>query len=109
MKTPTPNHRASRPVIRPTVQVALLLAVVLVTSRFAYAGSATWNQNPTNGDWFTSANWTPETVPNGKADTATFDASNVTAVTCRKRTQLAGITFDPGASPYTITIMRESS
>jgi hypothetical protein len=27
------------------------------------AGSATWNLNPTGGDWNTAANWTPATCP----------------------------------------------
>ena len=37
------------------------------------AGSATWNLNPASDLWSTASNWTPATVPNGPADTATFD------------------------------------
>src|SRR5439155_17434789 len=36
------------------------------------AGSATWNLNPMSGDWNTAANWTPATVPNSPADTASY-------------------------------------
>ncbi len=62
-----------------------LLAVVFVpfllsAASTAFAGSATWNLNPTSGDWNTAANWTPATVPNGPADTATFDISNTTGM-----------------------------
>jgi len=34
------------------------------------------NLNPGSGDWNTAANWTPMTVPNGSADTATFALSS---------------------------------
>jgi len=109
MKTEPSNHLPQKCVVHPIKQGALLLAVLLVMTQVADAGSATWNLNPTNGDWFTAANWTPQTVPNGKTDTATFGVSNTTAVICRATAQLAGITFGPGASPYTITIRRKFS
>ena len=46
----------------------------------SFAGSATWNLNPTSGDWNTAENWTPNTVPNSTTDIATFGASSVTEV-----------------------------
>jgi hypothetical protein len=42
-------------------------------------------------------------VPSGTLDTATFAASNQTSVTLARGITLNGITFDPGASAYTIT------
>jgi autotransporter-associated beta strand protein len=69
----------------------------------AEAGSATWNLNPTSGDWHTAANWTPNSVPNGANDTATFDVSNTTAVSIFSGTEVDGIVFNPGASVYTIS------
>jgi autotransporter-associated beta strand protein len=67
------------------------------------AGSATWNLNPTSGDWSTAANWTPATVPDGLSDIATFAASNTTGVSLSSSVVLNGITFQPGASAFTIT------
>src|SRR5256885_1369025 len=84
-------------------------SLVVLSGQFAFAGSATWNLDPTNGDWFTAANWTPATVPNGGTDTATFQGSNITAVISRAKTNLASVVFDPGASAYSITIRREFS
>src|SRR5215470_11922132 len=68
-----------------------------------FAGSATWNLNPTSGDWNTAANWTPATVPDGLSDIATFAASNTTSVSPSSSITLNGITFQPGASAFTIT------
>ena len=67
------------------------------------AGNATWDFNPGSGDWNTAANWTPATVPNGSADTATFAVSNTTAISISANTTVDGITFAPGASSFTIT------
>ncbi len=87
-------------------QIPTILSLVLVSfllSRAASAGSATWNLNPGSGDWNTATNWTPATVPNGADDVATFAASNTTDITVSLQTTVNGITFDPGASPFTIT------
>lgn len=77
----------------------LFLAFVIA----AKAGSATWNLNPTSGDWNTAANWTPATVPNGISDVATFDFSNTVAVSLSEIVQ-ASLVFNSGASAYAITI-----
>lgn len=45
-----------------------------------------------------AANWTPNTVPNGPADVATFGVSNTTGITLDASTQLSGIVFNPGAT-----------
>src|SRR5215471_6161810 len=79
--------------------VALLL---LFSAATAQAGSATWNAAPTSGDWNTAANWTPATVPNGFADTATFATSNITGVSLSIPVLVSGIVFNSGASPFTI-------
>jgi len=70
----------------------------LFVPTFALAGSATWDLNPGSADWNTAMNWTPATVPNGSADTATFDASNTTAVSISANTQVDGIVFTSGAT-----------
>jgi autotransporter-associated beta strand protein len=67
-----------------------------------HAGSATWNLDPTSGDWNNAANWTPNSVPNGPADTATFGVSNTTAISLSADTEVNSIIFGPGASAYQI-------
>src|SRR5205823_12717341 len=66
----------------------------------AFAGSATWKANPGSGTWNTAANWTPATVPNGAADTATFAFSNIRGVFFVADTEVNGIVFNAGASPF---------
>ena len=94
-----------------TLPIARLLAVlaVVASSHILYAGSATWNSNPTSNDWNTAQNWTPATVPNSETDVATFVTSNTTSVICADSanyadTYIGGIIFASGASAYTITI-----
>ncbi|MDQ3200140.1 MAG: hypothetical protein M3Q46_13330 [Verrucomicrobiota bacterium] len=67
--------------LRRTLALGSFGLLLLATSPATKAGSATWNQNPTSGDWNTAANWMPNTVPNSEADVATFGQSNVTDVT----------------------------
>src|SRR6266850_3090048 len=83
-------------------KLTIILSLSLVIH--AYAGSATWNLNSTNGDWNTAANWTPHTVPNGLTDIATFDTSSITQVSNQKLIVLASIEFAPNASVFTISI-----
>jgi autotransporter-associated beta strand protein len=81
-----------------------LWGVFILLANLAQAGSATWELNPTSGDWSTAANWTPMTVPNGPADTATFALSNTTNVSISASTEVSGITFTAAATnPYAIT------
>src|SRR4030095_8820710 len=85
---------------------ALILMLCIPVS---HAGSATWDINPVSGDWNTSTNWTPTTVPNGVADIATFAFSNTTDVFVSSNTIVDGIIFEPGASAFTITVRPLSS
>ena len=84
------------------VTVAMLLLLLSITSS-TFADSATWKTNPSSGDWNTSANWSPSTVPNGPSDIATFDSSTVTGVFLSANTEVNGIVFNAGASAFTIT------
>jgi autotransporter-associated beta strand protein len=74
------------------------------------AGSATWNLNPVNNHWSKAANWTPQTVPYGENDVATFAISNVTEITLEDTPDgyadnvVSEISFAEGASAYTITL-----
>src|SRR6266513_254798 len=105
MKAPqSPNSRVSCRICHPALAVVLLVVSLLMLAPDSdRAGSATWNLNPTSGLWDTAANWTPATVPNAPSDTATFDVSNITSVFSGPR-EINGITFNPGASAFTITI-----
>ena len=86
----------------PALHAAIVLACSALLPICALAGSATWNQNPTSNDWFTAANWTPETVPNGETDAASFGFSNVANPSVTNLVTVAQITFDPEASAYVI-------
>jgi autotransporter-associated beta strand protein len=77
--------------------------LLILTNQVARAGSATWNLHPSSGDWNTAANWTPNTVPNGSDNTATFGASGITTVSVSSSFEINGAIFNPGASSFTIT------
>src|SRR6266571_6079444 len=79
--------------------VQLLLLLIVQT---AYAGSATWKTNPINNSWNDARNWTPETVPNGPGDVATFATSGITSIFLSD-IEVSEIVFNPGASSFTVT------
>jgi autotransporter-associated beta strand protein len=98
------NTRALRKI--PDVRISYALpAFAIAFLLFAHqtlAGNATWNLDPISGDWNTTANWTPETVP-GVGDIATFATSNTTDISVSVYTAVGGISFAAGASPFTFT------
>src|SRR5438128_2663337 len=81
------NSLARRGLVRRLLFVEVIFTLLVLAVSGTYAGSATWNLNPTNGNWNTAANWTPATVPNGPADTATFETSNTTDVSLSATTE----------------------
>src|SRR5947208_3109772 len=76
------------------ISLCLSVLLMLLTVSLTHAGSATWNLNPTSGNWNTAGNWTPATVPNGPGDIATFDVSNTTDVALAASITLNGIIFN---------------
>ncbi|MBA3961966.1 MAG: hypothetical protein H0X40_08700 [Chthoniobacterales bacterium] len=87
--------------------LALFISVALLWVNPSFAGSATWNLNPVDGNWNNASNWTPNTIPNGTNDVATFGISNKTAINVGindPTETVSEIVFNPGASPYTITV-----
>jgi hypothetical protein len=86
------------------IVAGFLLATLLLVpgAQTSQAGSATWDLNPGSNEWNTAANWTPMTVPNGPADTATFGLTNTVAVSLSASTEVNGISFTAGASAYSI-------
>ena len=90
------------------MKTKLLIILILAFAINAQAGSATWNLNPGSSNWGIASNWTPATVPNGPADTATFAVSNNSAVSVIANFEVNGIAFSPGASAFTITSLPTS-
>jgi len=87
--------------IAAVIGCSLMFLILSVT----YGISAQWDLDPISGDWNTADNWTPNGVPNGPADTATFGVSNTTNVSISEDTEVNGIIFTPAATnPYTITV-----
>jgi autotransporter-associated beta strand protein len=83
--------------------VVLAQIACLILSHAALAGSATWKLTPTSGDWNTAANWTPNTVPNGPDDVATFATSGRRNITPTAPTEVDSIVFSDAGSAFTIT------
>jgi autotransporter-associated beta strand protein len=80
-----------------------LIVLSLALAVTAYAGSATWKTQPPSTIWNDVANWTPATVPNGPADTATFATSQRRTITPNEPTEVNSIIFSAGGSAFTIT------
>jgi autotransporter-associated beta strand protein len=80
-----------------------LVCLALLGLPTAHAGSATWLAAPASGDWNTSTNWSPGTVPNSAADTATFHTSTTPAISLSGNAEIGSIFFNAGASAFTIT------
>jgi hypothetical protein len=86
------------------IVAAFRCSLLFLLPTVTYAISAQWDLDPISGDWNTALNWTPNGVPNGPADTATFGLSNTTGVSISAHTEVNSIVFTPGATiPYTIT------
>src|SRR4051794_3515922 len=80
--------------------VVLSLAPIVSSLRGA---SATWDSSPVSNDWNTALNWSPDSVPNGPSDVASFFTSSVPGISLSADVQLAGMTFNSGASAFTIS------
>jgi autotransporter-associated beta strand protein len=80
----------------------LVTITLLLGLHSTRGGSATWSVDPISSDWNTATNWTPATVPNGPVDTATFLASNTTAIALSANVEVDSLLFDSGASSFTI-------
>jgi len=86
---------------------ALITLGLLPVPQSARAGSATWSADQANYDWNTAANWTPETVPNGPDDIATFYRSGTMSPIISSPVELWGLTFKRGASTFYIYVTPE--
>ena len=91
-----------RSIARAFLPSAAAILTLLLSGVSSLAGSATWKASPVSGDWFTVTNWTPATVPNGPADTATFASSIRTRPFIAFDAEVSGIVFNSGANAFTI-------
>src|SRR5690349_19226111 len=92
--------------LRSLLQALLLSGAFLLQAQLTlYAGSATWNLNPSTIFWSNGGNWTPATVPNGPGDIATFGVSNTTSLSVGSVLEVDSIVFEAGASPYSLTMV----
>jgi autotransporter-associated beta strand protein len=87
----------------PLSTLLLCTLLLLIPNAPAHAGSATWKTQARNDNWNFAANWTPATVPNGPADTATLNTSSITDISLVGPIEVEGIVFNAGASAFTIT------
>ena len=83
-------------------RICLISVALFLTLATVQAASATWSMSPISNDWNTAANWTPNTVPNGPDDVATFGLSHHTGVFVSTDTEVNEVIFNAGASPFTI-------
>ena len=67
----------------------------------ASAESGTWILNPVDNDWNNPANWSSNTVP----DIAFFAASNIVDISITANNGVDQMTFNPGATAYSITAL----
>jgi len=96
------------------VLAAAILMLLLAAAGTAFGGSATWlgGKGGCQSCWRPDRenNWTPATVPNGPADIATFDVSNLPFPWVDETDiEVNGIVFNAGASAFTIDVYSTSS
>src|ERR1019366_7407668 len=83
----------------------LVFSVLIFSIQISRAGSAQWATTPNTGDWNTATNWTPGTVPNSPADTATFGLSSINNVSISANTEVNSLAFSIGGSTaYNISV-----
>src|SRR6266513_763519 len=86
------------------ILAAIRCSLLFVLPTLTYAISAQWDLDPISGDWNTAANWTPNGIPNGPANIATFGLSNTTDVSISADIEVNSIIFTPEATnQYRIT------
>src|ERR1043165_9417575 len=86
---------------RPAGLAAAMLATSFLVPVSAHAQDATWGAAPPTNNWNSAANWSPATVPTG---TASFAASNTTALTFSAAANIGTIQFNAGAPAYSFAL-----
>jgi autotransporter-associated beta strand protein len=80
-----------------------IITLSLLLDHTAHAGTATWKADPPSSTWSDPQDWTPEVVPNGPNDIATFDVSSKTVIDFYTVSPTVdSVVFNPGASAFTL-------
>src|SRR5919106_585400 len=82
------------------IAAAIRCSLMFLVPAVTYGISAQWDLDPISGDWNTPVNWTPNGVPNGPNDIATFGLSNSTNVSISADTEVNSIIFTPAATNH---------
>ncbi len=98
-----PSH-FPRPALKTLVTVMLSGLLLSLAPATCLAGSATWKASPLSGLWNSVDNWSPATIPNDVADTATFAQSSQTSISFSDPITVGAIIFNSGANTYDFTV-----
>jgi autotransporter-associated beta strand protein len=77
--------------------------ISLLTIRTSHADTYSWSAHPPTSIWSNSNNWVPTGTPNGPNDVATFGVTDFRDILVSNFVEVNGITFNSGASSYTIS------
>jgi outer membrane autotransporter protein len=104
IKTTAQRAKELPGVVATSIHVRLAaLSLFVATSTPALAVDAVWLSEPGSGDWNTGTNWsTSPNAPVNPGDTATFNTSTRTSLTLSGGVTVESITFQPGASAFTV-------
>jgi hypothetical protein len=86
----------------PNCALFAALSLFVATSTPVLAVNAVWLLNPGSGIWNVGTNWSMSSAPVNPGDTATFNTSIQTSLTLSAPATVESITFNPGASAFTI-------
>src|ERR1700724_1017156 len=90
-------------ILAAVIHSCFVAVTVFVAPPSMLAVDAVWLLNPGSGVWNTGTNWsTSPSAPVNPGDTATFNTSTQTSLTLSSSATVESITFQPGASVFTI-------
>jgi outer membrane autotransporter protein len=96
------NSRVSRTPFYALLGILLLILTTAAPAQVPPPVDAIWLATPPSNDWNSNANWSPPQAPVMSGDTATFNTSTMTAPTLSNDVTIDSITFNSGASAFTI-------
>jgi hypothetical protein len=96
--TAAARFRRTALLLKKLVGVRICCSLMFLIPTVTYGISAEWDLDPISGDWNTPANWTPDGVPNGPNDIATFGVSNTTKISLFADTAVNSIVFTAAAT-----------
>lgn len=106
-----PFNLVSRPRARvwSSIGTCLLTLGSILGASSTCAESATWALDPTTGYWVDGSDWTPNTVPNGPDDVATFGVSSILFPFISEAIEVNSIVFNSDASQFRVDIAGKDS